>query len=96
MERIYLDHAATSPMHPMVIEKMLEVMQSTFGNPSSIHSYGREARHLIDQARSVLAGSIGAKETKELAVMVDTFHPLMLTKEALDIENENYVMSWAE
>jgi len=40
--------------------------------------------------------SIGAKETKELAVMVDTFHPLMLTKEALDIENQNYVMSWAE
>jgi homogentisate 1,2-dioxygenase len=29
-------------------------------------------------------------------VMVDTFHPLMLTKQALDIENENYVMSWAE
>lgn len=40
--------------------------------------------------------SIGAKETKELAVMVDTFHPLMLTKQALDIENGNYVMSWAE
>jgi homogentisate 1,2-dioxygenase len=40
--------------------------------------------------------SIGAKETRELAVMVDTFHPLMLTKQALDIENDNYVMSWAE
>ncbi|WEK35253.1 MAG: homogentisate 1,2-dioxygenase [Candidatus Pseudobacter hemicellulosilyticus] len=40
--------------------------------------------------------SIGAKETKELAVMVDTFHPLQLTKEALEIENENYTMSWAE
>jgi homogentisate 1,2-dioxygenase len=40
--------------------------------------------------------SIGAKETKELAVMVDTFHPLQLTKEALEIEDENYVMSWAE
>jgi homogentisate 1,2-dioxygenase len=40
--------------------------------------------------------SIGARETKELAVMVDTFHPLMLTKQALDIENTNYVMSWAE
>jgi len=40
--------------------------------------------------------SIGAKETKELAVMVDTFHPLMLTKEALEIENEDYTMSWAE
>ncbi len=40
--------------------------------------------------------SIGAKETKELAVMVDTFRPLMLTKQALDIENGNYIMSWAE
>jgi len=40
--------------------------------------------------------SIGAKETKELAVMVDTFHPLQLTVEALDIENDGYVMSWAE
>ena len=40
--------------------------------------------------------SIGAKETKELAVMVDTFRPLMLTKQALEIENKNYIMSWAE
>jgi homogentisate 1,2-dioxygenase len=40
--------------------------------------------------------SIGKKETNELAVMVDTFHPLMLTKEALEIENKDYVMSWAE
>jgi homogentisate 1,2-dioxygenase len=40
--------------------------------------------------------SIGAKETKELAVMVDTFHPLQLTQQALDIENKGYVMSWAE
>jgi homogentisate 1,2-dioxygenase len=40
--------------------------------------------------------SIGAKETKELAVMVDTFHPLQLTMEALDIENQGYTMSWAE
>ncbi|MBT2697951.1 cysteine desulfurase [Bacillus sp. ISL-40] len=64
MERIYLDHAATSPMHPRVIEKMLEVMKSTFGNPSSIHSFGREARHQIDLARAVLADSIGAKENE--------------------------------
>ena len=40
--------------------------------------------------------SIGAKETKELAVMVDTFRPLMLTKQALEIENGDYVMSWSE
>ncbi|MCX6210590.1 MAG: homogentisate 1,2-dioxygenase [Bacteroidetes bacterium] len=40
--------------------------------------------------------SIGKKETQELAVMVDTFHPLMLTVDALNIENNGYVMSWAE
>ena len=40
--------------------------------------------------------SIGTKETKELAVMVDTFYPLMITEEALKIENPGYVMSWAE
>ena len=40
--------------------------------------------------------SIGAKETKELAVMVDTFRPLQLTTTALEIENKGYVMSWAE
>ena len=40
--------------------------------------------------------SIGAKETKELAVMVDTFRPLMLTRQALELENQGYVMSWAE
>jgi homogentisate 1,2-dioxygenase len=40
--------------------------------------------------------SIGKKDTQELAVMVDTFHPLKLTRQALDIENEGYVMSWAE
>jgi homogentisate 1,2-dioxygenase len=40
--------------------------------------------------------SIGKQETLELAVMIDTFHPLMLTKEALEIENKDYTMSWAE
>ncbi len=40
--------------------------------------------------------SIGQKETKELAVMVDTFHPLMLTKQAIEIENEGYTESWKE
>ena len=40
--------------------------------------------------------SIGAKETRELAVMVDTFRPLMLTEQALAIENDKYIMSWAE
>jgi homogentisate 1,2-dioxygenase len=40
--------------------------------------------------------SIGSRETGELAVMIDTFHPLQLTRQALEIENPNYIMSWAE
>jgi cysteine desulfurase len=61
MGKIYVDHAATSPIHPSVAEVMLEVMKNTFGNPSSIHSYGREARKVIDESRMTLAKSIGAK-----------------------------------
>lgn len=64
MERIYLDHAATTPMHPKVIGKMVEAMNTIFGNPSSIHSFGREARHQIDRARAGLARSIGAKDNE--------------------------------
>jgi cysteine desulfurase len=62
MERIYLDHAATSPMHPEVIEKMVPYMLEVFGNPSSIHSFGRESRHILDEARKKIAKSIAAKE----------------------------------
>lgn len=61
MERIYLDHAATSPMHPEVIERMTEIMKSEYGNPSSIHHFGRSARYIVDEARFALANSIGAK-----------------------------------
>ncbi|MGG4265701.1 cysteine desulfurase family protein [Peribacillus simplex] len=60
MDRIYLDHAATSPMHPNVIDRMMKVMSHDFGNPSSIHAFGREARHVLDEARSSIAKSIGA------------------------------------
>lgn len=61
MESIYVDHAATTPMHPAVIEKMVVEMHETFGNPSSIHTFGRQARHKVDQARMICANSIGAK-----------------------------------
>ncbi|MGM7635719.1 cysteine desulfurase family protein [Bacillus sp. Hm123] len=60
MQRIYLDHAATSPVHPEVIEVMSVQMAEVFGNPSSIHSFGRAARHVVDAARTTIASSIGA------------------------------------
>ena len=61
MTTIYLDHAATTPVHPAVTQKYTELLNSLFGNPSSIHSYGREARKYLDEARKSLAQSINAK-----------------------------------
>lgn len=64
MTTIYLDHAATTPMHSQVIEKLTETMTAVYGNPSSIHQVGREARKWLDDARKSLAESIGAKPTE--------------------------------
>ncbi|WP_339147006.1 MULTISPECIES: cysteine desulfurase family protein [unclassified Sutcliffiella] len=64
MKQIYLDHAATAPMHPAVLDSMLPAMREDFGNPSSIHGFGRKTRHLVDEARHVAAKAIGAKETE--------------------------------
>ncbi|MFS1517791.1 cysteine desulfurase family protein [Bacillus sp. SCS-151] len=64
MERIYLDHAATSPTHPDVVKEMSPYMSGIFGNPSSIHSFGRESRQAIDDARQTISANIGAKSTE--------------------------------
>lgn len=61
MQHIYLDHAATSPMHPDVVKSMLPFMTEAFGNPSSIHFFGRKSRHAVDEARQTIADSINAK-----------------------------------
>lgn len=62
MERIYLDHAATSPMDERVLEQMIPHFSGSFGNPSSIHSFGRESRKWVDEARAQIAAEIGAAE----------------------------------
>lgn len=56
MKKVYLDNAATTPIREEVIAKMAEVMKETYGNPSSIHSFGRSAKTLIEQARKTVAG----------------------------------------
>ena len=64
MTRIYLDHAATTPMAEEVIQVYTAEMTEEFGNPSSIHQTGRTARKKVDDARTILAKSIGAHETE--------------------------------
>lgn len=60
MAFIYLDHAATTPVHPNVLEAMMEVYKNEFGNPSSIHQAGRKAKTIIDEGREIIARAIGA------------------------------------
>lgn len=55
MKKIYLDNAATTALDPIVIEAMTDVMKNNYGNPSSIHSFGRESRALIENARKSIA-----------------------------------------
>ncbi len=61
MRRIYLDHTATTPMDPRVLEAMLPYFSDTFGNASSVHAFGREARQALERAREVIARAIGAE-----------------------------------
>ncbi len=60
MRKIYLDHNATTPLHPEVLEAMLPVLGEFYGNPSSVHSEGRKARVFLDEAREKVADLIGA------------------------------------
>ena len=64
MEKIYLDHNATTPLHPEVLNAMLPALQDNFGNPSSIHSFGRSARVQLDEAREKVARLIGASSSE--------------------------------
>ena len=66
MERIYLDYNATTPLHPEVRDAMMPYLMEAFGNGSSIHAYGREARTAIDTAREQVAELIGAKSPSEI------------------------------
>lgn len=59
--RIYFDNAATTPLDKEVLNTMLPYMENMFGNPSAIHSYGRETRTAIEKARRIVAKCIGAE-----------------------------------
>jgi cysteine desulfurase len=66
MNNIYLDHAATTPLDPKVLEAMMPYLTGKFGNPSSIHLFGRETRKAIEDARAQVAQELGASETNEI------------------------------
>ncbi len=64
MQRIYLDHAATTATHPDVVEAMLPYFTDVFGNPSSIYGCAQEAKAAVEEARARVAGLIGARSSE--------------------------------
>ena len=67
MKRIYLDHAATTPVHPEVLAAMTPYFTEKFGNPSTIYYFGREAKEGIEIAREV-------RESHKRRCLGDSFH----------------------
>jgi cysteine desulfurase len=59
--KVYLDHSATTPPDPRVVEAMLPYLTEKFGNPSSVHLFGQEARAAVDRARREVASLLGAR-----------------------------------
>lgn len=64
MTRLYLDHNATTPLDPAVVDRMTAVLREDFGNPSSVHSFGQGTKSIVDEARSSVAALIGAEPTE--------------------------------
>ncbi len=64
MKTVYLDHCATTPLHPDVLKTMLPFLRHSFGNPSSAHTLGRTARETVDKARGKVADLIGANASE--------------------------------
>lgn len=64
--RIYFDHAAGRPVDPRVVEAMLPFMQEAYGNPSSLHTYGQEAKKTLEESRTKIAELINAEKKETI------------------------------
>jgi len=66
MRRVYMDYTAGMPVNPRVIEAMMPYFTQQYGNPSSLHSWGNEARKAMEEARAKIVALVGAKRSEEI------------------------------
>jgi cysteine desulfurase len=64
MTRVFFDNAATTPVHPEVVQVMTKSLSETYGNPSSSHSFGRDAKGQLEESRRTIAKLLGAKPSE--------------------------------
>ena len=97
MQRVYLDNAATTPLNPVVVEKMLFSLQNHYGNPSSTHSFGRESKGALEEARRKIAHLVGAKPSEIVFTSCGTESNNMVLKNAItDLGVERILVSKIE
>ena len=90
---IYLDHNATSPMHPEVADAMMPFLRNPTGNPSSLHSFGRMARSAVESARAEVANLLGCSSDAVIFTSGGTEANNMLLKGYVDRTSERPVVS---
>lgn len=90
---VYLDHNATSPMHPEVADAILPYLRSPVGNPSSLHSFGRMARSAVESARAEIAGLLNCSSSDVIFTSGGTEANNMLLKGYVDPESRRPVVS---
>lgn len=97
MRKIYFDHSATTPVHPAVAEEMSSCVNNIFGNPSSIHSFGREAKKALETAREKVAGAIGANLEEIVFTSGGTESDRLAIRGAVagNIKNGNHIITSA-
>ena len=94
---IYFDNAATTPLDPEVINIMTKVMKENFGNPSSIHYFGREARVIIEDARSIISSLLNVSPSEIFFTSGGTEAINMILKSCIfDLQIENIITSKLE
>ena len=92
--KVYLDNAATTPMDSEVVESMYEVMKNVYGNPSSVHAHGREARSIIDRARKQVAELLNAAPAEILFTSGGTeANNMVLRKSVQDLHVDRIITS---
>ncbi len=103
---IYLDHAAAAPLHPAVLQAMLPYLEEPFGNPSSVHSFGRSAKNALNDARDQISSQLncdpgelvftsGGTESDNLAIYGAALAQLGKKKHIITSQTEHQAVLFA-